>query len=1185
MEWYRVGQYRWNSIIIIIMAEQLIKKTEEGYSNVMPKSWIEAITDKSTGESLTHILQGFNMYFLSYTGNTEQTRCQVPKILRKKGLWITYVKYDGNVYTEWYNSNNIDDKSWSNSSNWRVGNNELVGDLTISANGNWVINGNETEFKAIGEKGNTPLIRIADNKLQVSYDGGDTYNNVSDNPVYTKFRWQSSQNDNIGNIQFSVDDGKTWKNFSSTFVNNLHISRYIGADETLPTSGVAEGTIYAKGPTYAESDTSHNNPIYRLWVYAYKGNTLAWQDNGEFTSIAAGVVQETGSNEKAVMSQKAITHELDTLDSNISNIKDELHGTTQYNITVTFNSLYEYQTIDKITAGTKIKNNTNNGYKLYDKIEGTEVGNLLANSSVVLEADITAIRIMGALEVTPFNAEFTIGETKEGFIEKTNKDIEELSSLFERNSRNKFGIIEYKEGYVISVIDPFIGNIVPIEGFRITNAIPLRNNKGFNVSGVVLNRLHFYDREYQYINSTDVYIGKNLPENACYVVLQFKDSDNTSGYNGLRVDYCEDINNGLLANTWFKIREDVISIYTQEQLSEISRIASAIKALSVNTEGLKLAITNTTILDIILYRDSYVVARLQGEKKTEPEYIEFTQNDITFKAWIDFSMLDGIDTNYHTFIVPILSNKATNSLIYKKDDEKDGFKVNSDFLKETELLEPFTIDGFILLRDGTFHSDYEYRCTDFISVDNILSIKATLPPTNTGAGGAWYDENKVKLPINMSNANDDFWQVVPAGAKYFRVSCPISKPYKIVVLKVDDEHISDVPTYMFKKSTFVSPINSKVVYSYKDFIGEDGNNIGTSRVELTGNGSGEQIKLGFGNRILNHKAAASVSVLDAESIITFGNRDHSLSNADNYVTDIEVRVSGNKMRVYKKGKPDVLCAEKDLTFTLTAGNTYHVGYEKIDFGEINNDKSYGKTTFFIKYKDVEESLTFEYDNMKSYGGVRSDSISGCVGQPYFGIISGHVLFNNFFISSDYAPQAKAVIIGDSFIGCNTLCGTGDMHKKYAALLQEAIGKKDFVIVGKGGEEAGYEFIKFAPKVIDKYKPQYLIIALGVNNSLYESYKSAMEYVINYSVSRGIMPILTTITPFNNDAMKSVRNEVNSWVRNSGYLYVDICKAVTNEEQDSWKSGYVMTDNIHPTIQGHKAIYDAFIEELPELFVQ
>lgn len=319
------------------MAEQLIKKTGEGYSNVMPKSWIEAITDKSTGESLTHILQGFNMYFLSYTGNTEQTRCQVPKILRKKGLWVTYVKYDGNVYTEWYNSNDIDDKSWGNSSNWRMGNNELVGDLTISANGNWVINGNETEFRAVGENGNTPILRVANNRLQVSYDTGNTYHNVDNNPVYTQirtynnklqistdlganwidasdeiaayFRFNSGQGNNVGNIQISRNN-KDWSNLSGNFVNNLHISKYIGANETLPTSGIAEGTIYAKGPTYAESDTSHNNPIYRLWVYAYKGNTLAWQDNGEFTSISAGVAQELGNSENLVVSQKCVSQEI-----------------------------------------------------------------------------------------------------------------------------------------------------------------------------------------------------------------------------------------------------------------------------------------------------------------------------------------------------------------------------------------------------------------------------------------------------------------------------------------------------------------------------------------------------------------------------------------------------------------------------------------------------------------------------------------------------------------------------------------------------------------------------------------------------------------------------------------------------------------------------------------------------------
>jgi hypothetical protein len=331
------------------MSQQLVKKGPDGrYFNVMPKSWIEAIEDRGTGQTLVEILQGFNMYFLPYNGNTSATRCLVPMILRKKGLWITYVKYDGNVYTEWYAASDIDDKSWGDSSNWRIGNNTLVGDITISADGNWVINGTESEFKAVGEKGNTPLIRVANNRLQVSYDLGDTYKNVTENPVYTQFRnynnkiqvstdlgatwtdasdeiaayfrWQATtegtQANSVGRLQISRDN-KTWTNLSNDIINNLHISKYIGANEPLPTSGIAEGTIYAKGPTYAVEDTSSSNPIYRLWVYAWKGGTLAWQDNGEFTSIAAGIVQETGSNENVVMSQKATSAKFTEIEQGI----------------------------------------------------------------------------------------------------------------------------------------------------------------------------------------------------------------------------------------------------------------------------------------------------------------------------------------------------------------------------------------------------------------------------------------------------------------------------------------------------------------------------------------------------------------------------------------------------------------------------------------------------------------------------------------------------------------------------------------------------------------------------------------------------------------------------------------------------------------------------------------------------
>ena len=184
------------------------------------------------------------------------------------------------------------------------------GNVTVGENGNWFNNGEDTGIPASikGENGKTPIFRENDNTIQYSFDNVN-WITVSDK-VAAWFRWNATTGDtqanNVGRIQISRDN-VIWTNLSGDIINNLHISRYIGADESLPTSGIAEGTIYAKGPTYSDGDTSHANPIYRLWVYAWKDNALAWQDNGEFTSIAAGVVQETGDSETEVMSQKAVS--------------------------------------------------------------------------------------------------------------------------------------------------------------------------------------------------------------------------------------------------------------------------------------------------------------------------------------------------------------------------------------------------------------------------------------------------------------------------------------------------------------------------------------------------------------------------------------------------------------------------------------------------------------------------------------------------------------------------------------------------------------------------------------------------------------------------------------------------------------------------------------------------------------
>lgn len=288
--------------------QQLVKRVPQGVTNVSPITAVRAVKSEETGYTLDEILANFNMLFLSYNVSAELTRLQVPNSFRREGLWITYVTYDKTVVTEWYNSNDIDDDTWKSDANWRLGSNMLVGDISISSEGNWVINGVDTGSKAQGPSGTNPILRNNQNKLEVSYDGGKTWSVISEY-IAAWFRFTgtvgNNQADNIGKIQISRDNGSTWTDLSGEFTNNLHIKGYVNSIANLP-SNAAQGDIYGVGPTYDPSDTEHTNPIYQLYVK----NNVGWVNNGRFTSISAGVVQETGNSENLVMSQKAVTNEI-----------------------------------------------------------------------------------------------------------------------------------------------------------------------------------------------------------------------------------------------------------------------------------------------------------------------------------------------------------------------------------------------------------------------------------------------------------------------------------------------------------------------------------------------------------------------------------------------------------------------------------------------------------------------------------------------------------------------------------------------------------------------------------------------------------------------------------------------------------------------------------------------------------
>lgn len=155
--------------------QQLIKRDIQtgGYNNIYPNTYIDLVSDRANGMPLNEIISGYNSYFVPWAYSVQETRLQVPSSVRRKGLFLTYVNPEDTVVIEWYNSDNIDDNSFQSDENWNQGSNMLVGDIAISKDGNWVINGVDTNIPARGPQGDKLLVRLSPDQTRVEYSYND----------------------------------------------------------------------------------------------------------------------------------------------------------------------------------------------------------------------------------------------------------------------------------------------------------------------------------------------------------------------------------------------------------------------------------------------------------------------------------------------------------------------------------------------------------------------------------------------------------------------------------------------------------------------------------------------------------------------------------------------------------------------------------------------------------------------------------------------------------------------------------------------------------------------------------------------------------------------------------------------------------------------------------------------------
>ena len=370
---------------------QQLNKKEDGKERkpIFPVTPIQAVYDARTGASLEAILAQFNAIYVQYQGTPEATRNIIPVEMRRAGLTITYMDMESNTITERANSAvQKDNDHWALDVNWsRVDELSLLGDISVSAKGTWIINGKDTGIKALGPKGDTgltPWLKTIANKLHFSYDNV-TWEPCSEN-IAAWFRWSGNK------IQVSRDN-KTWTDLSGKFADNVHIKGYVANYASLP-SGAVQGEIYGVGPTYAAEDTAHTNPIYRYYVR----NANTWVDNGSFTSLSAGVVQETGDSETEVMSQKAVTNVIDKFTEFSFNSMDEFGKLSQKRITSTGDvESYNYDNLIlyKVVPG-----------RLYN-VRGQHIGSEIILFGYYSESDLSSSTLIELGKITASDAILT----------------------------------------------------------------------------------------------------------------------------------------------------------------------------------------------------------------------------------------------------------------------------------------------------------------------------------------------------------------------------------------------------------------------------------------------------------------------------------------------------------------------------------------------------------------------------------------------------------------------------------------------------------------------------------------------------------------------------------------------------------------------------------------------------------
>ena len=198
------------------------------------------------------------------------------------------------------------------------------------------------------------------------------------------------------------------------------------------------------------------------------------------------------------------------------------------------------------------------------------------------------------------------------------------------------------------------------------------------------------------------------------------------------------------------------------------------------------------------------------------------------------------------------------------------------------------------------------------------------------------------------------------------------------------------------------------------------------------------------------------------------------------------------------------------------------------------------------------------------------------GKPFLTNKNGNTITDVKYSWTSESFRHRLWIFGDSYV---TIAATRWPYYLYSWKMSDNI-----LISGYAGEASRDGWTDWT-ETLRYGTPSIAVWCYGMNNpddnAVNADWLTYTRIFIDDCNARNITPILATIpcTPVVDNSYK------NSWVRSSGYRYVEFANAVnTSQDATTWFDNMLDTDNVHPKEAGAIALATAFVEAVPEVMI-